>query len=141
MKFLDKRVPPGYFLKNAEKEGRKGLGKNIVKPRRNEIYMAKLPVNGTSVQRGRRPVLIVQNDVGNRYSSTTIIIPMTGRTKKALPTHVRIGTDSGLSRCSTLLCEQMMTIGIELLQGKIGEVTDPETLEKIDRAIRCSLAL
>ena len=59
------------------------MGKNIVKPRRNEIYMAKLPVNGTSVQRGRRPVLIVQNDVGNRYSSTTIIIPMTGRTKKA----------------------------------------------------------
>ena len=43
--------------------------------------------------------------------------------------------------CSTLLCEQMMTIGIELLQGKIGEVTEPETLAKIDRAIRCSLAL
>ena len=117
------------------------MGKNIVKPRRNEIYLAKLPVNGTSVQRDRRPVLIVQNDVGNRYSSTTIIIPMTGRTKKALPTQVRIGTDSGLSRCSTLLCEQMMTIGIELLQGKIGEVTEPETLAKIDRAIRCSLAL
>ena len=109
--------------------------------KRGEIYYADLsPVIG-SEQGGIRPVLIVQNDVGNRYSSTTIIIPMTGRTKKALPTHVRIGTDSGLSRCSTLLCEQMMTIGIELLQGKIGEVTEPETLAKIDRAIRCSLAL
>ncbi len=72
-------------------------------PRRNEIYSAVLPVTSKSVQYGKRPVLIVQNDIGNEMSPTTIVAPITSRIKRNMPTHVIIGPETGLKNESVVL--------------------------------------
>ena len=110
-------------------------------PRRNEIYMAVLPVTSKSVQYGKRPVLIVQNDIGNEMSPTTIVAPITSRIKRNMPTHVIIGPETGLKNESVVLCEQLVTVNISTLSEKIGEVTDKKTICAIDDAIACSLGL
>ena len=82
---------------------------------RGEIYFAELnPVQG-SEQGGLRPVLIIQNDIGNTYSPTTIIVAITSQINKArLPTHVELSArESGLRRDSVILAEQMRTIARE----------------------------
>ena len=108
--------------------------------RRGEIYYADLsPVIG-SEQGGVRPVLVLQNDVGNRFSSTTIVAAITGRkTKAALPTHVAIIT-SGLKTESTVLLEQIRTIDKARLGEYIGRL-DSKTLATVDRAIVVSLGI
>jgi len=110
-------------------------------PKRNEIYMAVLPVTSKSVQYGKRPVLIIQNDIGNEMSPTTIVAPITSRSKRNMPTHVTIGPETGLNNESVVLCEQLVTINIATLNEKIGEVTDKTTVRAIDDAIACSLGL
>ncbi len=110
-------------------------------PKRNEIYATVLPTTSKSVQYGRRPVLIVQNDVGNEMSPTTIVAPITSRNKKAMPTHVVLDSETGLSNDSVVLCEQLVTISISTLEEKRGEVTNKKTLKEIDEALKCSLGL
>lgn len=110
-------------------------------PRRNEIYTAVLPVTSKSVQYGKRPVLIIQNDIGNENASTTIVAPLTSRTKKRMPTHVLLGKETGLAVESFVLCEQLVTISTSTLGEKVGEVTDEQKIKKIDDALRCSLNL
>ena len=110
-------------------------------PKRNEIYATVLPSTSKSVQYGRRPVLIVQNDVGNEMSPTTIVAPITSRNKKAMPTHVQLGSETGLTSDSVVLCEQLVTISTSTLEEKMGEVTNKKTLKEIDEALKCSLGL
>lgn len=110
-------------------------------PMRNEIYMAVLPNTSKSVQYGRRPVLIVQNDVGNEMSPTTIVAPITSRSKKGMPTHVALGVETGLTCESVVLCEQLVTVNISVLKEKIGCVTDTEKIIEIGEALICSLGL
>ena len=110
--------------------------------RKGDIYYADLsPVVG-SEQGGIRPVLVVQNDIGNRYSPTIIIAAITSQINKAkLPTHVEIkGDDYGLSKDSVLLLEQIRTIDKRRLGEKIGHVED-DIIEKVDEALRISLGL
>ncbi|HZK57878.1 MAG TPA: type II toxin-antitoxin system PemK/MazF family toxin [Clostridia bacterium] len=110
--------------------------------RKGDIFYADLsPVIG-SEQGGIRPVLVVQNDIGNRYSPTIIIAAITSQINKAkLPTHVEIsGDDYGLSRDSVLLLEQIRTIDKRRLGEKIGHVED-DIIEKVDEALRISLGL
>lgn len=110
--------------------------------KRGEIYYANLePVVG-SEQGGERPVLIIQNDTGNRFSPTTIIAPITSRTaKKALlPTHILISTDC-LAKDSVVLLEQIRVIDSSRINGTCIGMLRPEIMEKIDRAIVTSLAL
>ena len=91
-------------------------------------------------QGGTRPSLILQNDIGNRHSPTTIVAAITGRkTKAALPTHVAIMT-SGLKTESTVLLEQIRTIDKERLGEYIGRL-DSKTLAAVDRAIVVSLGI
>lgn len=108
---------------------------------RGEIYYADLnPVVG-SEQGGIRPVLILQNEVGNWFSPTVIIAAMTARGGKAhLPTHVPVGTDSGLRRPSLVLAEQVRTIDKSRLLERVG-MLPPEKQEQVDRALRISFAL
>ena len=108
--------------------------------RRGDIYYADLrPVVG-SEQGGVRPVLIIQNDVGNKHSPTTIVAAITGRkTKAALPTHVAIMTN-GLKTESTVLLEQIRTIDKARLGEYIGRL-DSKTLAAVDRAIVVSLGI
>ena len=108
---------------------------------RGEIYYADLnPVVG-SEQGGIRPVLILQNEVGNWFSPTVIVAAMTAKGSKVhLPTHVPVGTDSGLRRPSIVLAEQVRTIDKSRLLERVG-MLPPEKQEQVDRALRISFAL
>lgn len=103
--------------------------KNAVKSiKRGEIYYADLrPVVG-SEQGGIRPVLIVQNNVGNKHSPTTIVISMTSQVNKKvfLPTHVILHKEDtqGLPKDSVILCEQLKTIDKSRIKDKIGCIND-----------------
>ncbi|QNM14293.1 MULTISPECIES: type II toxin-antitoxin system PemK/MazF family toxin [Bacillota] len=106
--------------------------------RRGDVYYADLsPVVG-SEQGGVRPVVVVQNDKGNKYSKTIIIAPISKKmSKPPIPTHV-IFSDSSLSYVSMILCEQLRTIDKKRL-GQWICTLDDKTIDKIDQAIRVSL--
>lgn len=110
--------------------------------KRGDIYYANLsPVVG-SEQGGVRPVLIVQNDVGNKYSPTVIVAAITSKINKAkLPTHIELSAHTyGLERDSVVLLEQIRTLDKARLLERIG-CTDNKTLENIDSALAISLGL
>ena len=111
--------------------------------KRGEIYYADLsPVVG-SEQGGVRPVLIIQNDTGNRYSPTVIAAAITSQTGKAkLPTHIELPVeeDCGLTKDSVVLLEQVRTLDKKRLRERLGRVDD-RIMEKIDTAIAVSFGL
>ena len=131
--------------------GREGRGGNFFSEceqsvdtnvRRGDIYYADLsPVVG-SEQGGVRPVLIIQNDTGNRYSPTVIAAAITSQTNKAkLPTHIALfAPDHGLPRDSVVLLEQVRTLDKRRLRERMGRV-DGELMERIDAAIAVSFGL
>lgn len=107
---------------------------------RGDIYWADLdPIVG-SEQGGFRPVIIVQNDVGNYYSPTVIVCAITAKTAKLhLPTHVLLlGGESGLKRNSLVLGEQIRTIEKTRLSERIGSA-GADTMKMVDRALQISL--
>ena len=110
--------------------------------KRGDIYYADLsPVVG-SEQGGMRPVLIVQNDTGNKHSPTVIAAAITSQTGKArLPTHIELSARSvGLSRDSVILLEQIRTIDKSRLREHMGRL-DETTMIKVDNAIAVSFGL
>ena len=110
--------------------------------RRGDIYYADLsPVIG-SEQGGLRPVLIVQNDVGNKYSPTVIAAAITSKMEKnKLPTHIDIpGYEAGLSKDSVILLEQVRTIDKQRLKEKMGSL-DTSSMSRIDQALSVSFGL
>ena len=110
--------------------------------KRGEIYYADLrPVVG-SEQGGIRPVLIVQNDTGNKFSPTVIAAAITSRTGKTpLPTHIRVDAkDSGLLKDSVVLLEQVRTLDKSRLRTRMGSL-DEKDMARIDRAIFVSFGL
>ena len=109
---------------------------------RGDIYKADLaPVVG-SEQGGNRPVLIIQNNVGNRFSPTVIVAAITGYTKKRnQPTHVRLqGSSCGLLRDSTVLLEQLRTLDKSRLHEYVGSVS-AEKMCEVDSALDISVGL
>jgi mRNA interferase MazF len=110
--------------------------------KRGDIYYADLsPVIG-SEQGGVRPVLIVQNDVGNKYSPTVIAAAITSQINKAkLPTHIEISAQEyGLVKDSVILLEQIRTIDKKRLREKIGHLDD-ELMDKVNDALSVSFGL
>ena len=110
--------------------------------KRGDIYYADLsPVVG-SEQGGVRPVLIVQNDVGNKFSPTVIAAAITSQQAKAkLPTHIQLNSESsGLAKDSVVLLEQIRTIDKRRLKEKMGSLDD-NSMEKINEAISISFGL
>ena len=110
--------------------------------KRGDIYYADLsPVVG-SEQGGLRPVLIVQNDVGNKYSPTVIAAAITSRMgKNKLPTHIDVtGVGVGLAKDSVVLLEQIRTIDKRRLKEKMGHL-DEETMRGVNTAIQVSFGL
>ena len=108
--------------------------------KRGELYYADLsPVVG-SEQGGVRPVLVVQNDVGNKYSPTVIAAAVTSTINKAkLPTHIELPSSSyGLQRDSVILLEQIRTLDKRRLKERIGELNEI-TMNQVDKAILISL--
>ncbi len=121
------------------KSERNGQEMNV---RRGDIYYADLsPVIG-SEQGGLRPVLIVQNDVGNRYSPTVIAAAITSRTQKSkLPTHIDVYADKyGLAKDSVILLEQIRTIDKARLKEKMGHLDD-NVMAEVNDAINVSFGL
>lgn len=113
---------------------------SIVK--RGDVFYADLsPVVG-SEQGGMRPVLIVQNDTGNKHSPTVIAAAITSQTGKArLPTHIELNAQSvGLTRDSVILLEQIRTIDKSRLRERMGKLDD-NTMTKVDNAIAVSFGL
>ena len=111
--------------------------------KRGDMFYADLsPVIG-SEQGGIRPVLIIQNDTGNKYSPTVIAAAITSQTgKNKLPTHIEIGSDSnGLKSDSVVLAEQIRTIDKSRLKEKIGHIEDSNVMSKVNDAIGISFGL
>ena len=107
--------------------------------KRGELYYADLsPVVG-SEQGGIRPVLVVQNDTGNKYSPTVTAAAVTSKIHKAkLPTHIELPLGYGLQKDSVILLEQIRTIDKKRLMSRIGELP-PATMSRVNRAILISL--
>lgn len=112
-----------------------------MKIKRGDVFYADLsPVVG-SEQGGVRPVVIIQNDTGNKYSPTVIVAAITSQTNKSnLPTHIIITGDINLPKNSVVLLEQIRTIDKRRLRDKVGEL-DNKVIQNIDNALYISLAL
>ena len=110
--------------------------------KRGALYLADLsPVVG-SEQGGQRPVLIVQNNIGNRYSPTVIVVAITAQISKSkLPTHVELpGQENGLLRDSVILGEQIRTIDKKRLIQPLGHLNEV-VMKQVDEALMISLGL
>ncbi len=110
--------------------------------KRGDLFYADLsPVVG-SEQGGIRPVLVVQNDVGNKYSPTVIAAAVTSQINKAkMPTHIEISAETyGLVKDSVILMEQIRTIDKKRLKEKIGHA-DSDLMERVNKALSVSFAL
>ena len=110
--------------------------------KRGDIFYADLsPVVG-SEQGGIRPVLIVQNDIGNKYSPTVIVAAITSKINKAkMPTHIEIeGEKHGLAKDSVILAEQIRTIDKRRLKEKIGHLDD-DRMKAANEALNISFGL
>ena len=109
---------------------------------RGDIYYAHLASSKGSEQKGIRPVLVIQNNIGNRYSTTVIVAAITGHSKdKFQPTHVRLRDSAcSLFRCSTVLLEQLRTLDKSRLGEYMGSIGS-DKLREVDAALSISLGL
>ena len=133
MKYLLMLILKGIYL---------ALSNVNLEIKRGDLYYADLsPVVG-SEQGGVRPVLIIQNDIGNKYSPTVIIAAITSQINKAkLPTHIEISANEyGLNKDSVILLEQIRTIDKKRIREKIG-CLDNNVMLKVDNGLQISLGL
>jgi Growth inhibitor len=110
--------------------------------RRGDVFYAELTPNVGSEQSGYRPVVIIQNDTGNKHSQTVIAAIITSRveSKAKMPTHCRIKAQQGLARDSLVMLEQLRTIDKARLKDYAGTL-DKEAMRQIDRALAISVGL
>lgn len=109
---------------------------------RGYIVMVDFGENQGSVQKGKRPAVVIQNDIGNKFSTTTIVVPITGRSKKEIPTHHELyKKDYKCLKCnSTILAEQVLTISKGQILEVIGKLRDEDS-EKLDGILSVSINL
>jgi len=108
---------------------------------RGEIYWVDFATPRGSEQGGRRPALIIQNNTGNKYSTTAIVAAITAEVKAPYRFHVEISAaESGLAEDSTVLLEQLLTVSKTRLSSLIGRLLDSK-MKEIDNALRISLSL
>ena len=109
---------------------------------RGEIYLVDLTGEVGAEQGGIRPAVIVQNDVGNKHSPTTMVCPMTSSSKKYLmPTHVELTLADGVARRSICLCEQIRTIDKSRIIKKLGEIKSPDVIAKLNNCVAIAAGL
>ena len=108
--------------------------------KRGEVYMADLEVVDGSVQHGYRPVVIVQNNIGNKHAATTIIVPITTKkeNKWYMPTHVKVNRMKELDSSSKAICEQIITISKARLKKRVGSLNRRKMIE-INLALAISI--
>lgn len=105
------------------------------------VYLADLGEYDGSVQGGTRPVLVLQNDIGNRFSPTTLVCPLTSKPKKQMPTHVTLPISAGLQKESVALCEQIRVIDKTRLKKMVCRLSDDRLVTEINKGIMISLGL
>ena len=109
--------------------------------KRGEVYLVDWSPGRGSEQTGLRPALVLQNDTGNRYSTTTIVAAVTTTSGKTYPFQVHLEPEEcGLSKPSTVLLEQILTVDKKRLVKKIGQI-GPEKLYEVEKAVHNSLGL
>ncbi|WP_306796011.1 type II toxin-antitoxin system PemK/MazF family toxin [Lysinibacillus sphaericus] len=110
--------------------------------KRGDIYIADLSGAIASEQKGEeRPVLIIQNDVGNRFAPTVIVVPLTTKCKRELPTHFKLEAGkTPVNQTSYAICEQIRTIDKSRLKGYVGKVRE-EDLEGLNECLLISLGI
>ncbi len=109
---------------------------------RGEIYLVDLNNQVGSEQSGIRPAVIVQNDIGNTHSPTTIVCPLTSKQKTMAATHVTLmPEDAGVIRESVVLCEQVRVIDKARIKKKLGEVVNMKKIEDINQKIMISFGI
>lgn len=97
----------------------------MIDVRRGDIIFTSYRGDEDHIQRGTRPFLVVSNDIGNKYSETILVCPLTTKEKKEMPTHYVLWPDrtNGITEKSTVLCEQIMTINKKNIIGYVGKVS------------------
>ena len=107
-----------------------------------QVVMVELTSTEANVQRGLRPVIVIQNNIGNKFSPTLIVAPLTSRIKRDMVTHAKLypTIENGLSVASTALLEQIQTISKDSVKRVLGVLNDVE-MKLINKAIVASLAL
>lgn len=108
---------------------------------RGDIYLVDLVDGQGSEQSGIRPALIIQNNVGNAHSPTTIIAPITSKEKTHQPTHVDLSKKDGVIKDSTVLLEQIRVVDKSRLLKKLGEVKNQEKINDINRKIIIAMGI
>lgn len=107
-----------------------------------EIYLLDLGASDNSVQAGIRPVLVLQNNVGNTFSTTTVVAPITSTVKRLhLPTHVFLDPSCGLPSPSVVMLEQLRTIDKRELIKYMGKLRDAPTISDVKEAISAELGM
>jgi len=112
----------------------------MLQPLKGQVRWAFLQQGRGSVQYGPRPVYIAGNNTGNKHSPVAIVIPMTSKKKKPMPTHVEIKAGNGLKLDSTILAEQILTIDKSDLGNVITQLPESE-IQLVDSAVRVSMGL
>ncbi len=108
--------------------------------KRGSVYFANLDPGFGSEQGGSRPVLVIQNNAGNRYSPTVIVAAITSKQKKIIPTHVKLPAEHGLEKDSVILLEQLRTIDKRRLVKKVAEL-DEKLMNHVDMVLKVSLGI
>ncbi|MGF6356738.1 mRNA interferase MazF [Paenibacillus sp. 4624] len=109
--------------------------------KRGDIYMIEYGDGEGSEQKGYRPGLVIQNDIGNKYSPTVIVAAISdAKDKRLMPTHFPIGTESGMSKPSVVMFEQLRTIDKTRLDDKVGRLT-PDLLKRAEVPLNISLGM
>lgn len=111
-----------------------------IQPKRGEVWWADMGTGVGSEQRGQRPVLVIQNDIGNFHSPTIIAASITDGKKKHLPTHVQLGKEHGLPKDSVVMLEQIRTIDKQRMSSRIGVLSESDIC-KVNVALLISLEL
>ena len=109
---------------------------------RDSIIMVDFGETQGSVQKGRRPAVVIQNDIGNKYSTTTIVVPITGKIKKVLPTHHELHAKNYCClKCdSTVLAEQVLTISKNQILDVLGHLNEEDS-KKLNKILAVSISL
>ena len=118
------------------------LNNNNLEIARGMIVMVDLPLGNGSVQGGTRPAVVISNDKGNKFSPVLIVVPLTSRVKKYMPTHYTIEPSvvNGLTKTSIALAEQIITVGKDMVRNVIGTLEEMD-VNFINRKVMTSLAL
>lgn len=109
--------------------------------KRGDIYLVDLTDALGSEQGGVRPAIIMQNDVGNAHSPTTLIVPLTSKKKKMPVTHVKINEEDGVVKRSEAVCEQARVADKSRLKKHIGYINNPNVISEINKKLMVAFGI